>query len=508
MKVVKISNSVVLEGLTDTEKAQVKKDLTIQNPKYEQIKKYSRYSYTSCSPYLFYFKVMGEGSAIEVPLGYFFNCYSKPENFIIKDERIANRLLFPRFTLTLRKTQEEAVKKYLAMNSKNNLAMNSMCILPTGKGKSVLALFLAKTLGVKTLIVVHKDDLVKGWKADIEKSFAGKADVGLIKQKSRKVGKHFTIATVQTLSRLTEKELEVLYNEFSFVVNDECHHCPSTSFEVVNKFKARYRLGLTATPERSDGLTPVMNFYFGNPFFVFSADENDEDILPVEVIRREVSFSFIPSCRLDEKSGKYKLLPYDSNQRGIKLTNIEYSKRPRIPNFFLDTVVVTKSIESICKDVIEEFKQGHSCVVFFTQKKHCEEYFEYLRHFVGEENIAMYYGDNKDNDSVLEKAKTRRKFITLTTYAKATEGTNVVQWEVAFFASSMANAKNTEQAVGRIRRRGEVEKLDVARVYDYDYRNVYGLMKHFSIRFERYKKLKFKVINSPVSSVFGKGFQV
>lgn len=116
MKVVKISNSVVLEGLTDAEKAQVKKDLTIQNPKYEQIKKYSRYSYTSCSPYLFYFKVMGEGSAIEVPLGYFFNCYSKPENFIIKDERIANRLLFPRFTLTLRKTQEEAVKKYLAMN--------------------------------------------------------------------------------------------------------------------------------------------------------------------------------------------------------------------------------------------------------------------------------------------------------------------------------------------------------------------------------------------------------
>ena len=72
-------------------------------------------------------------------------------------------------------------------------------------------------------------------------------------------GKQITIATVQTESRMKEEEFSRYVNEFDMVIMDEVHHAPSTSFSVVGRFNCRYRLGLTATLERADGLSHVKN---------------------------------------------------------------------------------------------------------------------------------------------------------------------------------------------------------------------------------------------------------
>ena len=502
-----IDKCMKISGLSDELLTVIKRDLTIPNPKYDSVKKYSRYAYTKVSPYLMYFKVL-DYETIEVPVGYLCSEFSVREKLqaIVEDYRVANKILFPRFVLELRETQKKAVENFFSYN-KNELQMYGVCQLATGKGKSILALKIAKDLGAKTLIVVHKDDLVKGWKEDIQKAFNNKADVGLIKAKSRTVGKHFTIATVQTLSRMDESEIEKLYDKFTLVVQDECHHCPATTFAIVANFRARYRLGLTATPERTDGLSKVIEFYFGKPFYVYKSTQEDEDILPVVVKHRVVDFEYTPRYRVI--SGRKVILPYDPRKKttGSLITELPYGERPKVPPFYMDTVSVSNAVEQVCKDIVSEYQRGHSCVVFFSQKESCRKYKEYLSQFISDKDILLYYGDNNDNDLTLKTASGRRKCVTLTTYAKATEGTNVVQWEVAFFVSSMNNGKNTEQAVGRIRRRGKVEKLDKAVVYDYDYTNVYGLKRHYYTRKERYEHLGFEVEDSNGKRlVFKRGF--
>ena len=91
------------------------------------------------------------------------------------------------------------------------------------------------------------------------------------------------------------------------------------------------------------------------------------------------------------------------------------------------------------------------------------------------------------------KAESRQALITLATYSIATEGTNVKAWEVAFLVSSINNEKNTEQAVGRVRRSKE-GKINPVKVYDYSLPNVYSIgTKHYYTRNKRYKKLGFTI---------------
>ena len=107
----------------------------------------------------------------------------------------------------------------------------------------------------------------------------------------------------------------------------------------------------------------------------------------------------------------------------------------------------------------------------------------------------LYYGDSKEkSDVMMKKAESKEVLVTLATYAKAVEGTNVKSWEVEFLVSSLNNEKNVEQAVGRIRRRKD-GKIDPAIVYDVRYGDCYSLKSHYKNRFSVYKRLKFTIFD-------------
>ena len=127
---------------------------------------------------------------------------------------------------------------------------------------------------------------------------------------------------------------------------------------------------------------------------------------------------------------------------------------------------------------------------------------------IPEKDIGLYYGGNSNCDEVKETAENKRKYITLTTYSKATEGTDVQQWEVCFLVSSINNGKDVEQAVGRVRRKkANGDKLDTAIVYDYSYGNCYPMYSHKATRFSRYRKLHFQIISDNQSKLFNRGFR-
>ena len=517
-----LSDSLILCNPTVEEIGLMKKKLTFDNPAYKNAMRFSRYSRVSIPPSLMYYsqgKYNGE-PCIKVPIG--FDLASVVEdysrlNFI--DERVYSTINHAPFVLTLRDDQKEASYNYLHCKDRNPI--KSMIQLPTGKGKSILGLYIAHELSCKTLIVVHKDDLVDGWKKDIALAFDGKVHPGLIKAKSREVGHFLTIATVQTFNRLSAEELESLYSTFGLVIQDEMHHCPASSYSVVANFRPKYRLGLTATPERSDGLDHIMNLYYGGMCYKYEnkdEDEEDTDILPVKVIRQKSSLYFNPLFQNvgTEDRPKYALVdlhaPVNTKMEHnyVRLSDIPYNQRPTLSYQVVDSIVVNDESykEMVCHDIINEYEKGHSCIVFFTQKEHCRTYFDYLKNFVDENDLGLYYGDNHDNKSVLEKADKNRKFITLTTYAKATEGTNVKTWEVEFLVSSINNEKNTEQAVGRIRRVKE-GKISPAIVYDYRVPFVYSLANHGSTRDRRYLHLgfTFEGENIPTKrSIFKRGY--
>lgn len=521
---VEIKDGLYVENLPEEIYLSISEELTFPNPKYQQIMRYSKYSSTKEPKFLNYCVDLPH-QVLKLPIGYMSRLFSQisDEDIEITDYR-KKRIQkdFPEFKLQLREAQEQAMKAYLKHNE-NELECSGGIILPTGKGKTILGLAIASSLKTKTLIIVHKDDLVKGWQSSIEKCF-DYADTGLIKAGKRKIGKHFTIATIQTLNRLSPEELKILYTSFGLIIQDEMHHCPSSSFSLANNFYARYRLGLTATPERNDGLAHIMKLYYGSFCYVYKSDpdeEEDKDILPVKVVAREMDLYFNPICK--GVAGKYFIEENNLNNRNnfdpdyrpkfdeVRIRKIPFQQRPVLSYAQADRLLLSQryTINKVCNDILNEYMQGHSCIVFFKQVETLLAYKEELRYKgIPEKDIGLYYGGNNKSDEVKETAEKQRKYITLTTYSKATEGTDVQQWEVCFLVSSINNGKDVEQAVGRVRRKkANGNKLDTALVYDYSFSNCYPMYEHKSTRYSRYRKLHFEISGSNQSKLFNRGFR-
>lgn len=516
-----IDNEVTFYNLSDDVKNGLKRLLTITNPAYVAAKRYSKWNNVRIPPNLTYFKENKDKSIITTPIGILSKIDPVP---LTRDTRkcvVLNDI--PEFVLDLRPDQKKASECFIEKNSDPTKPFG-LIQLPTGKGKSILGLHIAYTLKTPTLIIVHKTDLVEGWKKDIALAFDNKVKAGVIQAKNRTVGEFITIATVQTLNRLSEDMLEHLYSHFGLVIQDEVHHCPSTTFGVVSRFKARYKLGLTATPERTDGLTPVMQFYFGNFCFKFDRDRvstEDKDILSFEVVQRTVNNAYYaPMCK-EIRKGVYAITRVGTNADTIEpigneiaISSIDYTKRPKISYLDLDSSLMATEIyrNTVCEDIKKEFDEGHSCLAFMLQKEQCNDFKGYLVSLgVPESCIVIYNGDTKKPERTLDRCRSERKLITLTTFAKCTEGTNVKMWEVLFLVSSTPNGKNVEQALGRIRRVNDKSKLNPVKVYDYDVPNFYILSSHSFKRKQRYKKLQslanpMGYKNPDVRSLFSRGF--
>lgn len=322
-------------------------------------------------------------------------------------------------------------------------------------------------------------------------------------------GKYFEgyYMTKVTKSYITNEEIEVFdftTTSHSFIANGvkthNCHHISSSSFDLLHKFSACYKVGLSATPERSDGLTDVMYYHLGDCAFKYEADHTDKDILPVHVKARTLDLD-VPIYLKHLGGVKYELATEeDINNPKSKLKLVEevpFNNRPRVPYFHTDNEILTndKFAKQILRDIISEYNNARSIVCFFSQKKHIEWYKENLvRQGIPSDQILLYYGDAKESkEDMKKKAESKQALITLATYSIATEGTNVKAWEVCFLISSINNEKNVEQAVGRVRRSKE-GKINPVLVYDYLLPNVYSIgTKHYYTRQKRYKKLGFKI---------------
>ncbi len=172
--------------------------------------------------------------------------------------------------------------------------MGVLCA-PTAFGKTVIGAWLIARRGVNTLILVHRRHLLDQWHErlagflDLPPKSIGQLGAG----KKRPTG-IVDIGLLQSLSR--KGEVEDVVAEYGQVLVDECHHVPAFSFErVLAEVRARYVVGLTATPVRKDGHHPIVAMQCGPLRFKVDAKE-EAAARPFEhvVIPRVTSFGLRP----------------------------------------------------------------------------------------------------------------------------------------------------------------------------------------------------------------------
>lgn len=169
----------------------------------------------------------------------------------LSDERFEGKPLDVSFVGTLRLDQEAAVAAMLHHDA-------GVLCAPTAFGKTVTAAAMIARRGVNTLVLVHRTELLKQWQERLQSFLgAGKGVVGTIGGGKAKPTGKIDIAVMQSLSR--QGEVNPLVENYGHVIVDECHHVGAVSFDaILKRVKAKYVLGLTATPIRRDGQQPII----------------------------------------------------------------------------------------------------------------------------------------------------------------------------------------------------------------------------------------------------------
>jgi superfamily II DNA or RNA helicase len=186
-----------------------------------------------------------------------------------RDERFAGKAINVVFKGQLHEEQVEAVAQTL-QNDEGVLSA------PTGFGKTVVASKVIAERRVNTLILVHRQQLLDQWRErlavflDLPVKSIGQIGAGKITRTG-----FIDVALIQSLHR--KGEVKDFVAEYGQVIVDECHHLSAFTFEkVMKQVKARFVVGLTATPTRKDGHHPIIFMQCGPTRFNLSAREVSE----------------------------------------------------------------------------------------------------------------------------------------------------------------------------------------------------------------------------------------
>ena len=331
--------------------------------------------------------------------------------------------------------------------------------LHTGAGKTVCGLRIISKIKRKTLIIVHKEFLLRQWIERIEQ-FLPTAKVGRIQGSIIDIeGKDIVIGMLQSLSM---KDYDIkLFKDFGLTIVDEVHHISSEVFSrALFKIVSRYTLGLSATLTRKDGLTKVIKMFLGE--VVFSKKRKGENkvlVKAIEYISNDGEFE-------NEVLNWRGQINYTSMIKKL----CEYNRR-------------TEFLLKVLEDTIKKGSVEDQIMIL----AHNKNVLRYLHDAIKHRNIATvgyYVGGMKEQDLKISEGKK----VIIGTYAMAEEGLDIKSLTTLLMATPKVSVN---QAVGRILRKKDHEALvlDIVDVHSI-------FQRHWSKRLRFYKKQKFKVIKT------------
>ena len=366
------------------------------------------------------------------------------------------------FRGSLRPAQDAVVNSFL-----HPVPHDGVLSLHTGGGKTVCALYIASRLRLPTLVIVHNSFLRDQWEERV-RMFLPDARIGRIQGDACEVeGKDVVIAMLQTLSM---KDIPIAtFKPIGLVVVDECHHIASEVFvQALPKVTSKYMLGLSATPQRKDGLMFVAHWFLGPLLYTSdTGDKTDADI-KVEVYE----------YKNDDPT--FNEILY--NSQGVMFTTLMINKLTECEDR-------TRWLVEILKDVLEE--SPHRQVLVLTDRvQHTKDFLAALPEDIQGQSAIL---------STSVKAAQRAEFcsskrVLVATYAMCKEGFDVPTLNTLIMATPRPDI---DQIVGRILR---VEKSArtvhplVVDIVDPQFR------RQFQERNGLYKKRSYTVMKMEIQS--------
>jgi len=379
--------------------------------------------------------------------------------------------------------QEEAIQ---------SLAAQEMGILAAspGFGKTVVGAKLISERKCSTLILVHLDNLVNQWferlnqfleidsEPFVEYTKTGrvkrKEKVGIISGAKLKQTKVIDIASIGKLSKM--ENLADFFNDYGMVIVDECHHIAARTFEkVIKHANSQFIYGLSATPERKDGLEPIIFMRCGEIAFQSKIIQPDNILIEQNLYPRYTSIGSIEPDFQD--------LTYTKQ--------IAYLAKSMTRN------------EQIVEDIVRQARSGRFSLVLSERVEHLKLLKQLVIQKLPNFPIFELTGQNRraDNQATIKEIKQKiEPFIIFSTSKYAGEGFDLPQLETLFLTLPFSWKGNQQQYLGRLQR-GLKEK-DELRVYDYVDISAARFARMFQKRLVTYKKLNYKLTEDELSAVY------
>ena len=354
----------------------------------------------------------------------------------------------------LRDYQKDAV-------SKMKRRQQGVVIIPCGGGKTVIAVDLIRRLKTTTIILVHTLDLLSQWKEVLKSAGVNAGQIGNGAYDIKPV----TISMVQTLFKQLKEHDPEWYEQWGCLICDEFHHVPARTFQhVVSRFPAKYRFGLSATPDREDGLTPLMYYIFGDPVYEIDRKTLVKQgyLTPVSVLPIHTDFEY----------------PYYG---------------PADMAAMLDELVKDADRNAhIVAEVFGAIEAGHSCLVLTGRVEHAEYLHEKILSLGIPAEVLLGKVKKADREKVRKSVLNgATKAIVATTVAD--EGLDIPNLSAVFFTFPGKAQARILQRAGRIMRPspGNPEAI----IYDFVDLNIKPLKRQYYQRRKAYHQLRATILD-------------
>lgn len=379
---------------------------------------------------------------------------------ISKDERFVGNKIEVKFNGSLREEQQIAIDHMLKYD-------NGILCAPTGFGKTVIGCKLIAERKVNTLILVNKIQLLNQWKDRI-KEFLDVKEVGEISSKKKNITNVIDVVSVKSLWN-NGNVLDIAKN-YGMIIIDECHHTAAYTFEqAINTGNAKYVYGISATPERENGHTPIIKMQCGDiRYKVDSLTFNKKLNIPMKVIAKKSHLNF-------------------TNQ------NIDNYELNEINDLIAKDIIRS---ENIIKDIKKEYDNGKNILVLTERLELMNYIYDKLSKYTN--NIFKYYGgigkkiiksymelnnqinENKDNK------------IIVATGSYIGEGFDDSKLDVLFLTMPISGQTRVTQYAGRLHRQDSNKKEIL--IYDYIDDNFSKTRNMFLKRKKTYEKLGYEIV--------------
>jgi superfamily II DNA or RNA helicase len=376
----------------------------------------------------------------------------------VVDKRFQGKEIDVGFHGKLTSTQETAVSELARYD-------DGVLVAPSGSGKTVVGIYMIAARRRNTLVLVHRRPLLEQWRAQLASFLeVDPATIGQIGGGKEKRTVLIDVAMLQSLIR--KNQVDDIVAGYGQVIIDECHHLPAVTFEqVLRQVKARYVIGLTATPYRRDGQQPIILMQCGPVRHTVSQkDRQSQELLRHRLICRDTSFT----------------TPIQEGEASIH-------------DIYAALVADEARNELILNDLLQALEEGRSPILLTERREHLE-FFTCRLAKSGRHVVVLRGGMGaKQCRAVAEQIASipgNEKRVLLATGRYIGEGFDDARLDTLFLAMPVSWKGTLVQYAGRLHRI-HAGKAEVC-IYDYVDRNSPTLMRMFYKRLRGYRAMGYE----------------